>query len=58
MQVGGNWSARVEWLHFDLGTITDSFATVGAPGVQTTVWSRSNQYDVIRVGLDYRLWKG
>lgn len=52
----GNWSARLEWLHIDLGTITDAFATVGT-GVETTVWSRSERYDVIRVGLDYRFWK-
>jgi outer membrane immunogenic protein len=56
----GNWSARLEWLHIDLGSVSNSFTTSGLtggaiPSTQTTVWSRAERYDVIRLGLDYRL---
>jgi outer membrane immunogenic protein len=54
-----NWSARLEWLHIDLGTITSTFTTPGVINghgatTSTTVWSRNERYDVLRVGLDYR----
>jgi outer membrane immunogenic protein len=53
-----NWSARLEWLHIDLGNITSTLTTAGAllgtTTTSTTVWSRSERYDVIRVGVDYR----
>jgi outer membrane immunogenic protein len=60
----GNWSTRIEWLHIDLGNIGSSFTTNGSstpvlaavPSTQTTVWSRSERYDVFRVGLNYRFW--
>lgn len=55
--IGPNWSARLEWLHIDLGNITGTLTTPGAipgPTTSTTVWSRGESYDVIRVGLDYR----
>jgi hypothetical protein len=30
---------------------------VPAGNTGTTVWSRDQRYDVIRFGIDYRLWK-
>jgi outer membrane immunogenic protein len=48
-----NWSVRAEWLHIDLGTISDSVTTVGTPGIQTAVWSRTERYDEFRVGANY-----
>jgi len=49
-----NWSVRAEWLHVDLGTISDSVTTVGSPpGTQTAVWSRTERFDEFRVGLNY-----
>jgi outer membrane immunogenic protein len=63
MAIWKNWSVRLEWLHYDLGTISDSLATGGltpvpggavVPSAQTTSWSRGERYDVIRTGLDYR----
>jgi outer membrane immunogenic protein len=55
-----NWSARAEWLHYDLGTISNTLTTAGltggvTPSLQTAVWSRTERYDVIRIGFDYRL---
>lgn len=52
-----NWSARAEWLHIDLGTVSNSLTTFGisggTPSTETAVWSRKEQYDQIRVGLSY-----
>jgi outer membrane immunogenic protein len=57
MAIDRNWSARIEWLHIDLGNIDSSLTvngnTIGTPDTQTAVWSRSERYDVIRVGFDY-----
>jgi outer membrane immunogenic protein len=58
MQFTGNWFARVEWLHINLGTISNALTTVGVVGTQTTIWSRTEQYDEIRLGLDYRFLGG
>jgi outer membrane immunogenic protein len=58
LPIDRNWSARLEWLHIDLGNITSTLATPGQVGAtsttSTTVWSRNERYDVLRVGLDYR----
>ena len=49
-----NLSVRAEWLHIDLGTISDSVTTVGtALSTQTAVWSRTERYDEFRVGVNY-----
>jgi outer membrane immunogenic protein len=49
-----NWSVRAEWLHIDLGTISDSLSTVGSSGtIQTAVWSRTERFDQFRVGVNY-----
>jgi outer membrane immunogenic protein len=49
------WSVRAEWLHYDLGNLTDTFATVGDnKGTQSVVWSRDERFDAFRVGVNYR----
>ena len=54
LMLARNWSARVEWLHVDLGTISDSLPTAGSNGtVQTAVWSRNQSFDEFRLGLNY-----
>jgi outer membrane immunogenic protein len=53
MMLAGHWAARAEWLHIDLGTITDSLPTVGDNGTQTAVWSRAERFEEFRGGLSY-----
>jgi outer membrane immunogenic protein len=49
-----NFLARAEWLHIDLGTITNSLSTAGSNNsVQTAIWSRNESFDEFRLGLDY-----
>jgi outer membrane immunogenic protein len=63
MPLQGGWSAKAEWLHIDLGNVNGTFATPGAnfatglPQSETTTWSRTEQYDLFRVGFNYRFWK-
>jgi len=56
-----NWSAKAEWLYIDLGTINNSLATAGV-GIplfpQTTTWSRSERYDELRIGVNYKFTHG
>jgi outer membrane immunogenic protein len=60
--LSANWSVKGEWLHIDLGNNNSSFSTAGfrfsgggvGPSVQTTSWSRSEAYDVLRIGLNYK----
>lgn len=49
----GNWTARVEYLHFDLG---DHSFTTPLNGAPTTIFtpSFSNEGDLVRVGVNYR----
>jgi outer membrane immunogenic protein len=49
-----NWSAKAEWLYIDLGTISNSLSTAGTFGLQTTTWSRSERYDELRIGVNYK----
>lgn len=57
--IDGNWFARAEWLHIDLGDVTSSVSTAGFAGsTQTFSWSRSERFDQIRFGLDYQFWHG
>jgi opacity protein-like surface antigen len=48
-----NWSARVEWLYADLGTISAALPTAGTTGIQTAVWSRTERFNAVRLGLNY-----
>jgi hypothetical protein len=53
--LGNNWTARVEWLHYSLGGITDAFTTSPTLGAYGVSWARTLNYDTIRFGLNYRL---
>jgi outer membrane immunogenic protein len=54
LMLARNWSARAEWLHIDLGTVTDSLATLGSKNtVQSAVWSRNDSFDEFRLGFNY-----
>jgi outer membrane immunogenic protein len=48
LMLSRNWSARAEWLHVDLGTITDSLPTAGSSGTQPAIWSRTESFDEFR----------
>ncbi|MBV9565324.1 MAG: porin family protein [Bradyrhizobium sp.] len=49
-----NWSVKGEWLYVDLGNATDTLVTTGnRGGTESVVWSRSEHYNIFRVGLNY-----
>jgi outer membrane immunogenic protein len=50
--ISGPWTAKVEYLHIDLGTITNTFAAFGGFGTVTA--SSHVTDDIVRVGLNYR----
>jgi outer membrane immunogenic protein len=52
--LSANWTARAEWLHVEVGTITDALNILGAGGPQSATWSRTVRYDVLRFGVNYR----
>jgi outer membrane immunogenic protein len=55
-----NWTARLEYLHYDLGSVTDSTTlvqTIGLPGpFHTTLVQTNTRFagDIVRVGLNYK----
>jgi outer membrane immunogenic protein len=61
LMLSRNWSARAEWLHIDLATISNSLPTTGGnthfilinPIIQTAIWSRNESFDEFRLGLNY-----
>lgn len=58
--VSGNWTAKLEYIYMDLGTISGSFVTPSlAPGgaFVTTRYSSHITDNIVRVGLNYR-WGG
>jgi outer membrane immunogenic protein len=55
--VGGNWTAKLEYLYVDLGRTSGSFATTIAAlggGTLTSNYSSRITDNVLRVGLNYR----
>ena len=55
-QLVGNWTARLEWLHYSLGGLTNAFTSTPATGTYTVSWTRGDmQYDTVRLGLNYKL---
>jgi len=46
-----HWSAKLEYLYVDLGTVTNAVAIIGAP---TLVDRARVQMNVVRVGINYR----
>ncbi|MDA9506833.1 hypothetical protein XI09_19810 [Bradyrhizobium sp. CCBAU 11386] len=53
----GNWTGKIEYLHFDLGNINHTFATPD-PGFPTMGTQSTVRNDVIRVGVNYKLGGG
>jgi outer membrane immunogenic protein len=49
----GNWSGKLEYLHFDLGHTTNAFTFAAGPTVLST--TSAIRDDVVRVGLNYKL---
>jgi outer membrane immunogenic protein len=49
--LGGNWTAKIEYLYVDLGNRTDAFTLVGLPQTQS-VRFREN---IFRAGLNYKI---
>ena len=59
--IGGNWTAKLEYLYVDLGRTSASFVTpIGALGGGTIVSSFSSRItdNVLRVGVNYRFGGG
>jgi outer membrane immunogenic protein len=55
-QLVGNWTARLEWLHYSLGGLTNAFTSTPATGTYTVSWTRGAMlYDTVRLGLNYKL---
>ena len=54
VMVTQNLTARVEWLHYDLGNLTTSVLAAPAFGSYGLSWSRSPVYDTFRVGANYK----
>jgi len=49
-----NWTTRLEWLHYDLGTVTNAYGSSAAFGSYGVIWSRSLRYDTARLALNYK----
>jgi outer membrane immunogenic protein len=49
--LGPNWSARLEYLYVDLGTINNTIVVAGAPSLTD---SARIQMNVVRAGVNYR----
>jgi outer membrane immunogenic protein len=59
--IGGNWTAKLEYLYVDLGRTSGSFLTTNAAfggGVLTSNFSSRITDNVLRVGLNYRFGGG
>ena len=55
--IGGNWTAKLEYLYVDLGKANGSFLTTSAAlggGVLTSSYSSKITDNVLRVGVNYR----
>jgi outer membrane immunogenic protein len=53
-----HWSIRGEWLHVDLGTLSNALSSTDksgeATGVETTTWSQREKFDQFRAGVNYK----
>jgi outer membrane immunogenic protein len=50
--LGGNWTAKLEYLYVDLGRVSGSFTPAG--GVITSAYSSRITDNVLRVGVNYK----
>jgi len=51
LALGPNWSARLEYLYVDLGTVNSTIVVPGAPSLTD---SARFQMNVVRAGVNYR----
>jgi outer membrane immunogenic protein len=51
LALGPNWSARLEYLYVDLGTVNSTIVVLGAPSLTD---SARIQMNVVRAGVNYR----
>ncbi|MFZ1151990.1 MAG: outer membrane protein, partial [Xanthobacteraceae bacterium] len=51
LALGPNWSARLEYLYVDLGTVNNTVVVTGAPSLTD---SARIQMNVVRAGVNYR----
>jgi outer membrane immunogenic protein len=50
-----DWIVRAEYLHYDLGNITNTLTLVTPTAFQqSATWSRDFRYETVRVGLSYK----
>jgi outer membrane immunogenic protein len=52
--LSGPWTAKLEYLFVDLGTVTNTY--VGGGAIPTVVASSHVKDNIIRIGINYRLW--
>jgi len=52
----GNWVGRVEYLHYDFGTVEATTTVVTTPGTSFSDNAGRQTIDVIRGGLSYKFW--
>jgi outer membrane immunogenic protein len=56
--LNANWLVRAEYLHYDLGSVTDTLNLPGLNGgihfTESASWSHAFTYDSIRAGLSYK----
>jgi outer membrane immunogenic protein len=50
--IGGNWTARLEYLYVDLGRVSGSFTLL--PGTNVSSYSSRITDNIVRVGVNYR----
>jgi outer membrane immunogenic protein len=52
--ISGNWTARLEYLYVDLGTVSGSFATtIGTTNLVSNFSSRVTD-NILRAGINYK----
>ncbi len=53
--LGGNWTAKVEYLHMDLGSVTPDTLSFTSMGLTATLATTSSFRDeIVRAGINYR----
>ena len=55
-----NWSAKVEYLYYDLGTATNGLGLLSNPGLYTSSASSTTRFNgsLVRAGIDYHFYWG
>ena len=52
--LSGPWTAKLEYLFVDLGTVTNTF--VGGGAIPTVIASSHVKDNIVRIGINYRFW--